>query len=69
MGVQTGVGAGTRRCRPPATAYPALRGCWHHGRHPAWPTRLLLEPSSLRPEISRDVPVQPTVEVAIRRRG
>ncbi len=40
-----------------------------HGRHPAWRTRLLLEPSSLRPEISRDVPVQPTVEVAIRRRG
>ena len=35
MGGQTGVGvcrgAGTRRCRPPATAYPARRGCWHHG--------------------------------------
>ena len=28
---------GTRRCRPPATAYPALRGCWHHGaRWTSW---------------------------------
>ena len=35
MGAQTGVGVcrgtGTRRCGPPATAYPARRGCWHHG--------------------------------------
>ena len=37
MGVQTGVGTGTRRCRPPATAYQALRGCWHHGaRWTSW---------------------------------
>ena len=40
-GVQTGVGlyrgTGTRRCRPPATAYPARRGCWHHGaRWTSW---------------------------------
>ena len=28
MGGQTG---STRRCGPPATAYPARRGCWHHG--------------------------------------
>ena len=30
-------GTGTRRCRPPATAYPARRGCWHHGaRWTSW---------------------------------
>jgi hypothetical protein len=34
MGGQTG---STRRCGPPATAYPARRGCWHHGaRWTSW---------------------------------
>ena len=36
-GRPTGSRTGTRRCRPPATAYPARRGCWHHGtRWTSW---------------------------------